>query len=120
MVQCVLFICFWLHCVFIAALRLSLVAVSRRLLFIVVFRLLIVVASLVVEHSLLGTRASVVAAHGLSSCGVWAPGCVGFHSCSTQLQQLWRMGLVAPQHVESSRTRDRTHVTCIGRWILYH
>ena len=29
-------------------------------------------------------------------------------------------GLVAPHHVESSRTRDRTHVPCIGRWILYH
>ena len=29
-------------------------------------------------------------------------------------------GLAALQHVESSRTRDRTHVPCIGRWILYH
>ena len=30
------------------------------------------------------------------------------------------MGLVAPQHVGSSRSRDRTHVSCIGRWILNH
>ena len=30
------------------------------------------------------------------------------------------MGLIAPQHVGSSRTRDRTHVPCIGRWILNH
>ena len=30
------------------------------------------------------------------------------------------MGLVAPQHVESSRTRDQIHVLCIGRWILIH
>ena len=38
--------------------------------------------------------------HGLSSCG--------------------GMGLVAPQHVESSRTKDQTHVPCIGKQILYH
>ena len=37
------------------------------------------------------------------------------HACSV----LVSMGLVAPQHVESSRTRDQTHVSCIGRWILY-
>ena len=37
--------------------------------------------------------------HGLSSCG--------------------GMGLVAPQHVESSQTRDQTHVPCIGRQILF-
>ena len=30
------------------------------------------------------------------------------------------MGLVAPWHVESSQTRDRTHVPCIGRQILNH
>ena len=42
------FIYFWLHWVFV-----------------VVCRFLIVVASLVVEHGLLGTRASVVVAHGL-------------------------------------------------------
>ena len=35
-------------------------------------RLLIVVASLVVEHRLQGTRASVVVAYGLSSFGSWA------------------------------------------------
>ena len=29
-------------------------------------------------------------------------------------------GLVAPRHVESSQTRDRTHVSCTGRQILYH
>ena len=37
-----------------------------------------------------------------------------------RLQQLWFMGLVAPRHVGSSRTRDRTHVPCIGRSILNH
>ena len=30
------------------------------------------------------------------------------------------MGLAAPQHVESARTRDQTHVPCIGRQILNH
>ena len=29
-------------------------------------------------------------------------------------------GLVAPQPIRSSRTRDRTHVSCPGRWILNH
>ena len=28
--------------------------------------------------------------------------------------------LVALQHVESSWTRDETHVPCIGSWILIH
>ena len=30
------------------------------------------------------------------------------------------MGLVAPRHVGSSQTRDRTYVPCTGRWILNH
>ena len=30
------------------------------------------------------------------------------------------MGLAAPQHVESSQTRDQTRIPCIGRWILIH
>ena len=55
----------------------------------------------------LGVRASVAAARGLSSCGTGA-------------QQLWHTGLVAPRHGGSSRTRDRTCVPCIGRWILNH
>ena len=37
-----------------------------------------------------------------------------------QAQQLWHMGLVAPWHVGSSHIRDRTHVSCIGRKILYY
>ena len=58
--------------------------------------------------------------------------CTGFSSCGTrgqqlwlvgsraQAQQLWHTGLVAPQHVGSSRTRTRTRVPCIGRRILNH
>ena len=37
-----------------------------------------------------------------------------------QVQSLWRTGLVAPQHVGSSRTRARTRVPCISRRILNH
>lgn len=48
----------------------------------------------------LGARASVVAAFGLSSCGPQA--------------------LVAPWYVESSQTREWSHVLCIGRQIPIH
>ena len=68
----------------------------------------------------LGTWASVVTARGLGSCGMWALERAGFSSCGTQAQQLWCTGLVAPRHVGSSQTRDRTHVRCIGRRILNH
>ena len=58
-------------------------------------------------------------------CGARASHCSGFSCCRIQalgrrLQQLWHTGLVAPQHVESSRTRDWTHVPCIGGQILIH
>ena len=56
-----------------------------------VHRLLIAVASLIAEYSLQGT---------------WA-------------QELWHTGLGAPWYVGSSWIRDQTHVSCIGRWILY-
>ena len=59
---------FWLHWVFVAVCGLS----SCRkwgLPFVVVHGLLIAVASLVVEHGLLGERVSVIAVGGLSSCG---------------------------------------------------
>ena len=37
------------------------------------------------------------------------------------IQCLWcRIGLVAPWHMEHSRTRDQTDIPCIGRWILLH
>ena len=54
-------------------------------------------ASFIVESGLSGLWASVVAAHGLSSCGTWA---------------------VAPGHVASSHTRDQTCVPSIDRQIL--
>ena len=57
-----------------------------------------------------GARASHY--RGLSCCGAQAP--------DAQAQQLWLSGLVAPGHVESSQTRARTRVPCIGRQILNH
>ena len=76
-------------------------------------------------------------ARAFSSCCAWASHCGGFSCCGEralgtraqqlwlagsrmQAQQLWRTGLVALRHVGSSRTRARTCVPCIGRWILNH
>ena len=58
---------------------------------------------------LLTELASPVAGHGLegqdfSSCGSWAQ---------------WRWLPGALRHLESSQTRDRTHVSCVGRWVLH-
>ena len=58
---------------------------------VVVCGLLAVMASLVAEPRLLGMWASVVAVRGLGGC-------------------VWHMGLVAPWHVASSRTRDQTDI----------
>ena len=46
------------------------------------------------------------------SCGSWA--------LEFRAQQLGCMGLVAPQHVGSSQTRDHTHVFSIAKQILIH
>ena len=53
---------------------------EERLLLIVLHRLLVAVASLVGGHGLKSERASVVAAHKVTGCSVWAPG-LGFGSC---------------------------------------
>ena len=70
---------------------------ERGLLFAAMCGLPIAVASLAVEHR-----------------------CPGLSSCCMQGQKLWLSGLVAPRHMESSQTRDRTCVPCIGRQILFH
>ena len=44
----------------------------------------------------------------------------GFLIAVASLVSKHKRGLVAPQHVETSQTRDQTHVPCIGRWILNH
>ena len=59
-----------------------------------------------------GTRGySVVVAHGFS---------LHWHLGECELSTRWCVGLVAPQHVESSWTRDQTHFLCIARWIPNH
>ena len=60
---------------------------------------LVVVASLVVEHRLMG----------FSSFSSWA-----------LEHRLSSSGTQAQLHVESARNRDQTHVSCIGRQIPYH
>ena len=55
----------------------------------------------------LDAQALVVVEFGLSNLSKWA------RSCGTQAS-------VAPRHVESSETRDRTNVPCIGEQILLH
>ena len=37
-----------------------------------------------------------------------------------QAKSLRCTGFAVPQHVGPSQMRERTHVSCIGRWILYH
>ena len=65
---------------------------------VVVSGLLIVVASLAAEQALEHV--------GLSSCN---------SGSRAQAQWLWCRGLTVLQHVESTQTRDQTHVPCIGR-----
>ena len=100
----IVFIYFWLCWVFVANAGFSLVEVSRGYSLTVVHRLLIVVASFVVEHRLyrakgLRSCGSQVLEHSLSGCGAQA--------------LLLHIGA-------SSQIRDQTGVSCIGRWILYH
>ena len=54
---------------------------------------------------------------GLTGCSAWAP---WLHLLGSRVQagSCGTWALVAPRHVESSCTRDRTHVPCIGRRIL--
>ena len=68
-------------------------------------------------------RQLIVAVRGLfSTCGKWGLlsrcGCMGF--LLRWLLLLRSTGLVAPYHVESSQTGDRTHVPSFGKHILNH
>ena len=85
---------------------------------VVVHRLLIVVASLVMEHGLWGVWVLVVVVCGFSSCGMWTQSLWLLHS-RAQAEQQWHMGLGAPWHVESSQIRDQTCISCTGQWIPY-
>ena len=89
---------------------------KQRQLFVAMFGLLIVGASVFGEHPwALGHT-------GFSSCGTWAQ-YMWLPGSREEAQQLWRTGLVVPWHVESSWTRDWTHVPNTGKRILnllYH
>ena len=106
-----LFIYFWLHWVFTAALRLSLVVLSGgySLLRCTGFSL----QWLLLFRST-GSRHVSFSSYGMRAQQMWLMG------SRAQAQQLWCMGLVAPRHVGSFRTRARTHVPFIGRQILNH
>ena len=86
-----IFIYVWLHLVFVAALGLSLIEESG----------------------------------GYSSCSAWASHCVGFSYCSSPalesgLSSCGTQALLLRGMWESSWSRDRTRVPCIGRQILNH
>ena len=102
---------FWLHWVFVAAHRLSLLEVSG------VYSSLQCTGFSLWWLLLLPSTDSRCA--GFSSCGTWAQQ-LWLVGSRAQAQQLWRMGLVAPPHVRSSRTRARTRVPCIGRQTPNH
>ena len=122
---------FWLCWVFVAACGLSLVAASggysslrcvgSSLLWLLLLQStgprvcglqqLQHAGLVVVVCGFQGTRASVVVA--------WDPQ-LWLAGSREQAQQLWHTGLVAPRHVGSSRTRDRTCDPSIGRRILNH
>ena len=118
-----LFIYFWLCWVFVAARRLSLVVASRGYssLRCVGFSLrwLLLLRSMGSRHMGFSSCGSWALERRLSSCGTQAQQ-LWLTGSRAQAQQLWCTGLVAPQHVGSSRTRARTHVSCIGRQILNH
>ena len=100
---------FWLHWVFVPVRGLCLVAASRGYSSLrcagFSLRWLLLLRSTGSRHA------------GFSSRGTWAQQ-LWRTSSRAQAQQLWRTGLVSLRHVGSSRTRDRTHVPCIGRRIL--
>ena len=92
-----LFLSVWLLWVFVAACGLSLVVVSRG--YSSLWSQAFSVWWLLLLQSTRSRRA------GFSSCDALALACTSF---------------VSQKHVGSSWTRDRTWVTCIGRWTLHH
>ena len=100
---------FWLCWVFIAARGLSLLAASRGC------------SSLPgVGFSLpwLLLRSAGSRAAGFSRCSMWAQE-LQLPGSRAQAQKLWCASLAVPRYVQSSRIRDRAHVSCIGRQVLY-
>ena len=84
----------------------SLAAVSVGGPLAAVRRLLIVGASLVVQHELWGAQASGIAGQGLRSYGSWTAE-HGLSSCGA--------GLVCSMTCGIFWTRDQTNISCIGK-----
>ena len=57
---------------------------------------------------------------GFSCCDALAVGRAGFMGAAARTLSLWYTGSAAPRYVESSQSRDQTHVPCISRQILIH
>ena len=125
--------CPWLH-PWLAPLRMNLDAKSasfKKRIILFIFgcagsSLLLGVFSCCDEQGLLSS-CSAGASHcgGFSCCRVQALGHMGFSrlqflASRAQVQCSWYTGFVAPQHMESSLTRDWTLVSCFGRQILNH
>ena len=100
----ILSIYFWLCRVFIALHRLSLAVASWGYFLAVVHRLLIAVASLLQSMGCRARRLQQLQFTGSRAC----------------TQSLWCMGLVAPQHLDSSQTRGGTRAPCISRHFPIH
>ena len=90
---------FYLHWVFVALCRLPLVAAREGLLFVAAHRLLIVVASPVVEHKLQGVQASVVAAHRLRNC---SDRMEFFQTGIVPISSAWAGRVLTPLHHQGS------------------
>ena len=93
----IIYLYFWLCWVFVAARELFFCSCSKQGL----------LSSCIGSHC-----------HGFSCCRAQALGLVGFSSFGFQAlhHRLSRcIDLIVPRHVESSWTRDQTHVSCIGR-----
>ena len=112
------YLCTFGHAASCCCVGFSVVVVSRGHVPVVVCRFRIELAALVAGHGAFG------------SCGPWAQ-YLWLPGPRAQAQQLWCMGLAALWHGGSSRIRDRTRVSCIGRritpesgkpwtWILNH
>ena len=104
----------------------SLVEASRGYLLslLVVLTLLTGVASLIVEHGLLGVRASIVAARSPSSCGSWALG-HRLNSCGTRaslLRGVWNLPGPGFEPVSPALVDDSSRLSLQGspQFVLFN
>ena len=102
---------FWLHWVFVAVCRLFSSCSEQELLSSWGAKASHCGGFSCCRAGTLGQADSVVVECMLSSCSSWAPK-LRLNSYNT--------GLVAPRLVGFPWTRDRTLISCIGRWLLNH